>query len=79
MRKENVKRLEKYVDRNTDSFAGLGARAKELRNMTNANHGGLESKKWHEKYEKKEFYPHHPAIKSVQRKAKSIALKNKMK
>ena len=37
--------------------------------MRNAKIGG---KAWTEKNNKRGFYPHHPAIKSVERKTKSI-------
>jgi len=76
MRKENVERLQKYVEKTSKPFSRLTNSVKELENMHNAR---LSGKEWQEKHEKHEFYPEHPAIKSIKRKAKHLALKKAKK
>lgn len=79
MRPENKKRLHEYVEKNTKPFSGLTSSIKEVENMRSAK---LSGKAWQEKYEKRGFYPHHPAIKSVERhtkKAKGRALESAKK
>lgn len=69
MKPETTTRLYKYVEKNRKPFEGLTRATKELENMRNAKMGG---KEWHEKNEKRGFYPQPAAIKSVQRKSKHI-------
>lgn len=74
MKQENKKRLLEYVQKDTKPFDGLVKAGKELENMQNARVSG---KKFHEMHSKREFYPDHPAIKSVRRKARDMAKKMK--
>ena len=69
MREENKKRLENYVNKNAKPFGGITKAVKEIENMKKAKVSG---KRFHEINEKRGFYPHDPAIKSVQRKSKAI-------
>lgn len=70
MKTETFNRLNKYVEKTSKPFSRITNSIKEIENMKNAKLGG---KEWQEKNNKRGFYPKHPAIKSVERKAKSYA------